>query len=167
MEYFAFYEKWIWFGCAAVGFAILFNVPRRTLFTIFAMAALGGTLKILIMSWHDSVILGTFFGAVLVGFLSIWAAHSKHSPPFVFAIPSVIPMVPGAFAYRTMKGIIDITNNTDPDQFLSILNSAVSNGFKTMFILIAIALGVSTPMLLTRRDSVKEIRLPFKKKNQK
>ncbi|WP_417888033.1 threonine/serine exporter family protein [Zunongwangia sp.] len=167
MEYFDLYEKWIWFGFAAVGFAILFNVPKRTLFTIFLMAALGGTLKMLIMSWHDSVILGTFAGAVLVGFLSIWAAHSKHSPPFVFAIPSVIPMVPGAFAYRTMKGIIEITNNTDPDHFLTILNSTVSNGFKTMFILIAISLGVSTPMLLTRRDSVKEIRIKFKKPTKK
>ena len=111
MEWISFLEKWIWLGFAAVGFAVLFNVPIRTLWVIFLLGALGGSLKFLTMKLGGGIILGSFFGAMLVGFLSIYAAHFRHAPPFVFAIPSVIPMVPGAFAYRMMLGIIRLTGD--------------------------------------------------------
>lgn len=160
MDWSFFFEKWIWFGLAAIGFGMLFNVPKRTILTIFCMGALGGALKLLVLYWLDSVIIGTLLGAMFVGFISVFAAHIKHAPPYVFAIPAVIPMVPGAFAYKTMKGVIALTANKDPDQFMELLNNTVSNGFKTMFILLAIAIGVFAPMLLTRRDSAKELRVP-------
>ena len=162
MELLAFFEKWIWFGFAAVGFAILFNVPQRTLWLIFLMGALGGALKVLTMSFGGSIILASFLGAMLVGFISIVAAHSKHSPPFVFAIPAVIPMVPGAFAYRTMLGIIKLTSNVDNTVFVKLMEDTVSNGLKAGFVLMALAVGVSAPMLFTRRESAKELKVSLK-----
>ncbi|MCB0639205.1 MAG: threonine/serine exporter family protein [Lewinella sp.] len=159
MDTLAFLERSFWFGVAALGFAILFNVPKRTLLLITLMAALGGSLKSLCLHFGDHVVLGTLAGAVFIGFASIYAAHRKHAPPFIFAIPAVIPMVPGSFAYYTMRDIILLANETDPAQFVQLLDSGLSNGFKTLFILIAIAIGVSAPMLLTRRDSAKEIRV--------
>lgn len=162
MELLAFFEKWIWFGFAAIGFAILFNVPQRTIWVIFLMGALGGALKVLTMSLGGSIILGSFLGAMLVGFISIGAAHFKHSPPFVFAIPAVIPMVPGAFAYRAMLGIIKLTNNVDSAVFVKLMEDTVNNGLKAGFVLMALAFGVSAPMLFTRRESAKEIKVPLK-----
>ncbi len=162
MEWVAFFEKWIWFGFAAVGFAILFNVPKRTLWVIFMMGAIGGAAKILTMKFGGSIILGSFAGAMLVGFLSIGAAHFKHSPPFVFAIPSVIPMVPGAFAYRMMMGIIRLTGEVDHATFNQLLIETVNNGLKAFFVLMALSVGVSAPMLLTRRESAKELKVPKK-----
>ena len=38
-------EKGIWFGFAALGFAILFNVPQRTLLIIWSIGALGRHLE--------------------------------------------------------------------------------------------------------------------------
>ena len=162
MEWVAFFEKWIWFGFAAVGFAILFNVPKRTLWVIFMMGAIGGAAKILTMKFGGSIILGSFAGAMLVGFLSIGAAHFKHSPPFVFSIPSVIPMVPGAFAYRMMMGIIRLTGEVDHATFNQLLIETVNNGLKAFFVLMALSVGVSAPMLLTRRESAKELKVPKK-----
>ncbi len=162
MEWVTFFEKWIWFGFAAVGFAILFNVPKRTLWVIFIMGAVGGVAKILTMQLGGGIILGSFAGAMLVGFLSIGAAHFKHSPPFVFAIPSVIPMVPGAFAYRMMMGIIRLTGEVDHATFNQLLIETVNNGLKALFVLMALSLGVSAPMLLTRRESAKKLKVPKK-----
>ncbi|HKK12962.1 MAG TPA: threonine/serine exporter family protein [Flavobacteriaceae bacterium] len=161
MDWISFFENWIWFGCAATGFAILFNVPKRTLIAIFFMGALGGSVKLLIVHWNNSVVLGTLLGAAIIGFLSIYAAHFRHSPPFVFAIPAVIPMVPGSYAYNTMKGIIRLTNNTGTADFVALLNETVTKGLLTLFVLMAIAVGVVAPMLLTRRDSAKEIKVPL------
>ncbi len=159
MDWISFFENWIWFGCAAIGFAILFNVPIRTLIPVFLMAALGGSVKLLIVHWNTSIILGTLIGAVLIGFLSIYAAHFRHSPPVVFAIPAVIPMVPGSFAYNTMKGLIRLTNNTGTIDFIELLKDTVTNGLMTLFILMAIAVGVVAPMLITRRDSAKQFKI--------
>lgn len=162
MEWNVFFENWIWLGFAAMGFAILFNVPMRTIWVIFLLGALGGSLKLLTIKLGGGIILGSFFGAMLVGFLSIYAAHSRHAPPFVFAIPSVIPMVPGAFAYRMMLGIISLTGDIDHSTFTQLLDDTVTNGLKAFFVLMALSLGVSAPMILTRRESAKQIKVPLK-----
>ena len=167
MEWIDFFEKSFWFGIAAIGFAILFNVPKRTLISIFIMSAMGASVKLLFLHWNNSLILGTLLGAILIGFLSVYAAHFKHSPPFVFAIPAVIPMVPGSYAYYTMKGIIKLANNNNPNDFVPLLNDTITNGFKTLFILMAIAIGVFAPMLLTRRESAKQIKMPLLKQDKK
>lgn len=158
MEILIFIEKAIWFGCAAVGFGILFNVPTRTLIPVFLMAALGGITKLFFMYWNIGVVFSTFIGCAVIGILSIFAAHYKHSPPFVFSIPAVIPMVPGTFAYYTMKGFIKLANNTNPDKFMSLLDNTITNGSKTLFVLMAITIGVYAPMLLTRKESAKQIK---------
>lgn len=158
MEWIVFFETWIWLGFAATGFAILFNVPPRTLWVIFIMGALGGTVKLICLKLGVNIILSSLMGALLIGFLSIRAAHLRHSPPFVFAIPAVIPMVPGAFTYRMMLGIIHLTGENDHAVFLQLLQETVDNGLKAFFVLSALSLGVSAPMLLSRNKSTKEIK---------
>ncbi len=159
MEIILFFEHFIWLGLAAVGFAILFNVPVRALFVIFILGALGGGLKLLAMKFGANIVFSSLAGAFFIGFLSVISAHIKHVPPFVFAIPAVIPMVPGAFAYRMMLGIIHLTDQIDSITFQTLLEETVSNGLKAFFILMSLALGVSAPMLLTRKDSAKNIKL--------
>jgi len=135
-------------------------VPKRSLWVIFLMGALGGALKLITLHLGGGIILGSFAGAILIGFLSIGNAHLIHTPPFVMAIPAVIPMVPGAFAYRMMLGIFRMTGETvDHTLFLQLLQESVENGLKTLFVLMALSLGVLAPMLLTRSDSAKNIKV--------
>ena len=158
-EWYHFPEMGVWLGFAALGFAILFNVPQRALPFIWLLGALGGITKLLVLHFGGNIILASLAGATLVGFLSIPAAHSKHAPPLVFSIPAVIPMVPGAFAYRMMLGMIKLAGNTGTESYSDVLNSAVSNGLKTLFILLSLAAGVAIPMLITRKESAKEIKI--------
>jgi uncharacterized membrane protein YjjB (DUF3815 family) len=159
MNWIDIFEKGIWFGLAAIGFAILFNVPVRTLRTIWFLGALGGITKLVLMQLGLSVVIGSFGGATLIGFLSIYAAHSKHSPPMVFAIPSVIPMVPGAFAYRMMLGLMNLAGDRVGEDYGQMLSDTINNGLKATFILMSLAFGVALPMLITRKESAKNIRL--------
>ena len=159
MEWFNLLEKGIWFGFAAVGFAILFNVPVRTLFPIWLLGAAGGLTKVFLLHFSMGVIFASFSGATLIGILSISAAHNKHAPPLVFSIPAVIPMVPGAFAYRMMLGLIKLAGNTVADNSSQIMADTLNNGLKAMFILMSLAVGVAIPLLITRKSSVKEIKL--------
>ena len=152
-------EKGIWFGFAALGFAVLFNVPQRTLIIIWMLGAAGGLTKLLLMQANVEIVVATLAGAAVIGVLSVSAAHNKHAPPLVFSIPSVIPMVPGAFAYRMMLGLIKLAGTavTDPT-YHQTLAETTSNGLKTMFILMSLAAGVSIPMLISRKDTIKKIR---------
>jgi len=152
-------EKGIWFGFAALGFAILFNVPQRTLLIIWLIAAAGGLVKLFLMQCEIGIVIATFAGASLVGVLSVYAAHNKHAPPLVFSIPCVIPMIPGAFAYRMMLGLIRLSGTAiSNDAYYQTIAETMSNGLKTMFILMSLAVGVAIPMLISRKETIKKIR---------
>ena len=152
-------EKGIWFGFAALGFAILFNVPQRTLLIIWILGALGGLTKLLLMQSNVPIVIATFAGASLIGILSVSAAHNKHAPPLVFSTPAVIPMIPGAFAYRMMLGLIKLSGTAiSTDTYYQTLAETTSNGLKAFFILMALATGVAIPMLISRKETIKKIR---------
>jgi uncharacterized membrane protein YjjB (DUF3815 family) len=159
MEWMVYFEKGIWFGFAALGFAILFNVPVRTLVIIWLMGALGGLIKVALMQWGVGVVLSSLVGATFIGIVSVFAAQNKQAPPMVFAIPAVIPMVPGVFAYRMMLGLIKMAGDSPAEMQMQVLSETVNNGLKAMFILMALAAGVAIPMLITRKESVLDVKL--------
>lgn len=156
--------KGFWAGIAAIGFAVLFNVPRRTLFPIWCIGAMGGLIKFTAMNFETGIVFASFMGAVAVGIVAIQMAHLKDSPPLVFSIPSVIPMIPGVFAYKFMLGMIALTNIENADAYMQTLIETVNNGAKMMFVLIALGTGVAIPMLLNRKESVKKSEFNKKKK---
>ena len=158
MELFLLTEKCIWFGLGAAGFAVLFNVPSRTLIYIALMGAMGGYLKVFMMHYDTNVIIGTLFGATLIGFLSIYFAHKTHSPPPVLAIPACIPMIPGKFAYRMVIGLVKLSGDIDHSTYTQIMSETVNNGLKVVFILMSIAGGVGIPLLISRKESSKGMR---------
>ena len=159
MEILLLLEKGMWAGFAALGFAILFNVPPRTLFAIWLIGALGGLAKFSLLGLNVNIIMASFVGASLIGVLSIPLSHKVHSPPLIFSIPAVIPMVPGAFAYRMMLDLINIAVKTSDVNMDSVLVDVFQNGMKVAFILLSLAVGVAVPMLITRKDSAKRIRI--------
>lgn len=158
MELIEILIKSFWSGIAAIGFAILFNVPRRTLLAIWSLGALGGLIKFSVMHFDNGIVFASFLGATVIGIASIQMAHMRNSPPLVFYIPSVIPMVPGFFAYKMMLGLIALTTIENTDIYLQTLIETVNNGAKTLFILISLGTGVAIPMLLMRKESVKKLK---------
>jgi len=159
MELLQLLENGFWSGLAALGFAILFNVPPRTLLAISLLGASGGIVKNLLTGIGSDIILASFLGASLIGILSIPVAHKIHSPPLIFSIPAVIPMVPGVLFYRMMLGLMKIAvKGTDPGMD-DVLVETIQLGLKVLFILLALAVGVAVPMLITRKESAKRIRL--------
>ncbi|MCB0473692.1 MAG: threonine/serine exporter family protein [Flavobacteriaceae bacterium] len=151
-------EPSVWAGIAAVGFGILFNVPRKAVSTIFALGFGAGFIKFLLMGLHLHVILASFVAALFVGVVSMPMAHRIHKPPVVFSIPPIIPMIPGYFAYETVLSIMKfIFIETDPSKKIDLINAMFFNGFNMFFILISMTVGVSFPMLLLRKNTVKKI----------
>lgn len=158
MDWILILSKAFWSGWAALGFGILFNVPPRTLFALWIGGAIGVLIKLTLLQLSVSVVLASFMGASAVGMLSIPIAHKRHVPPMIFAIPAVIPLIPGVFAYRTMLGLIKLTGTIGVDYNL-ILSETINNAAKTLFIILSLAIGVAIPMHVMRKESAKNIRL--------
>ncbi|MGE0020059.1 MAG: threonine/serine exporter family protein [Draconibacterium sp.] len=143
-------------GVAAAGFGILFNVPQRTILPIVILGAVGGLVKFGTMYFGTGIVFASFLAATMIGVLSIRMAHFKNSPPLVFYIPSVIPLVPGFFIYKMMLGIMSLSNITDNELYIENLINTVNFGVKATFILISLGIGVAVPMLITRKETVKK-----------
>nr|WP_314836066.1 threonine/serine exporter family protein [uncultured Flavobacterium sp.] len=157
METLLFLEKGIWLGFAAIGFAVLFNVPKRALGTIFVIGALGGLVKFFMIAQEIGIVLAAFCGASLIGVISVLAAHNRKAPPMIFAIPAVIPMIPGFFAYKAMVGIIELTAEKDSEVYTKLFFETVNNGLSALFVLLALSAGVAIPLLITRKRTIKRI----------
>lgn len=157
METLLFLEKGIWLGLAAIGFAVLFNVPKRALATIFVIGALGGLVKFFMIEQGIGIVLAAFCGASLIGLISVMAAHNRKAPPMIFAIPAVIPMIPGFFAYKAMVGIIELTAEKDHELYTKLFFETVNNGLSALFVLVALSGGVAIPLLITRKQTIKRI----------
>ena len=155
MDWFVLIEKCFWFGFAAVGFAVLFNVPPRTLVNVFFIAAFGCLCRLFLMSFSVNIILATFVGACLIGLLCILGAHKNATAPFVLSIPAVIPMVPGVFIYRLILGLVRIAEYSTGNYPPQLLADTVNYGMKSLFILMAIAMGVAFPMMISRKETAK------------
>lgn len=138
-----------WSGIAALGFAMLFIVPRRALVACALCGAAGHALRALLMQFGISEA-ATLVGSTLVGCLSVTCARQTHVPAPIFAISGAIPMVPGSFAYRAMIGFIQVTTS-DAATATPLLADAGINFVKTGLILGAIAAGIAAPTLLFRR----------------
>jgi len=141
----------LWSGLAALGFAVLFNVPPRALLGCFFCGASGHTLRTFLVAQGISLEFGTLAGAVLVGLLAVLFGRRWHVPPPVFSITGSIPMVPGVFAFSTMLGVIDLVNAADAAAQSAALVEVSVNAFRTALILAAIAAGITLPSLLFRR----------------
>ena len=155
-------EVSFWAGLAAVGFGVLFNIPKKTILTVFLLGFLGGVTKFFLLNFEVNIILASLLASIIIGLLSIRLAHVIHYPPVVFAIPPMIPMIPGFYAYQALIAIMKyaLLESTNHVEQLVLISKIFYNGFTMLFILIALILGISLPMLLLRKSSVKEGALP-------
>ena len=139
-----------WSAVAALGFAVLFNVPRRTLPGCALGGAVGHALRTWLTEQGLTIELATLASAAVVGFLGEYFARHWQAPVPVFTVPGAIPMVPGSYAFRAMLGLIQITN-LSVFGGTPVLVEASVNAMKTALILAAIAGGIAAPSLLFQR----------------
>lgn len=145
----------LWSGVAALGFAVLFNVPRRFLPYCAITGAAGHALRALLMLSGLSLTSATLFGAIMVGFLGELFARRLRSPAGLFSVAGAIPMVPGVFAFRAMIGIINLgvlPTGAQASEGMTVLIATVINFAVTGLVLAALAVGIALPSLLMRRE---------------
>ncbi len=142
----------LWSAVAAVGFAMLFNVPRRWLAYCALMGAFGHGTRWLLMQGGTSIEIGTLLGALVVGFLGYGSGRRLRVPTAIFHIPGIIPLVPGRVAYEAMIGLLQVTTATSLTAQQTLLADFSVNVIRVGIMVAAIAIGIAIPRLLFDRE---------------
>lgn len=150
-------SKFIFGGITSLGFALMFNTPKRALWTVFLLGSLGYLIKFILFKELDmNLTLSIFAASCFVGISGMYFAHRAHTPPIIFMIPAVINMIPGLLSYEFMMGMIDwISGGTGQKPSVEEIIQTFSYGISTVFILFALAFGVAFPVVVFKSYTVK------------
>jgi uncharacterized membrane protein YjjP (DUF1212 family) len=127
---------------ATVGFAVLFDVPRRALMPCALVGAVGYAVRGLSaqLAPHMPPEVAMFVAGFAIVLLSEPISYVLRMPTSIFVIPGFIPLVPGVLAFRTVLELAaqDYTAGT-----ATLVQTALRVG--------ALAAGIGTSQALTRR----------------
>ncbi len=132
----------------AVGFGLVFNVPRDVLVYCAVGGALGRGLRFLLITAGMPIEPATFVAASVVSLLGVYAAQKLRAHPKVFTVAAMIPMIPGVPFFTALIAVVEIQRRGLTPE---LLNTAVSSGLKATFIVAALAVGLALPGLLFYR----------------
>ncbi|HBV75202.1 MULTISPECIES: threonine/serine exporter family protein [Vibrio] len=136
----------------AIGFALVFNVPKSAL----RYCALGGAIaygiRFTLMVYLVPIEWATFFAATIVSIIGVHWSHRFLAHPKVFTVAAMIPMVPGVYAFKAMIALVEINSRGFDPQLFSML---IENFLQAMFIIAGLAIGLAMPgLIFYRRRSV-------------
>ncbi|MBI5670974.1 MAG: threonine/serine exporter family protein [Chloroflexi bacterium] len=145
-------EDALWSALAATGFALLFNVPVRTVAGCAFLGAVGHGFRTMLVSGGMGLEAATLVGATLIGFIGAGFARYWDTPSPVYTISGAIPMVPGVLAFQAMLGLLRVAA-AEPGVASAVAFSDVGIFvIKTALILGGIAIGIAAPSLLFVRQ---------------
>lgn len=101
-----FFKEFIFSVFATVGFSILFNVPKKSIF----YAGITGGIGWVIYSYYSELFnttFASFVASVLIGILGELFARIDKKPVTIFVIPGIVPIVPGYGTYLSMVNLIN------------------------------------------------------------
>lgn len=139
---------------AAAGFAIISNPPRKAILISALLAAVGHSLRYYLLN-HTSLelVTSTLLAAFTIGMFSMWFAKLIRCPAEVFSFPSLLPMIPGMYAYKTVLGLIRFMGCKQEDLLYHYIVDIFRNGLTSVFVLFALVIGVSLPLFIFHKQS--------------
>ncbi|MEI5995371.1 threonine/serine exporter family protein [Candidatus Enterococcus mansonii] len=91
---------------ASAAYAILTNVPKRSLIACGLSGASGWMIYWLSIQFGGNAALGSLLGALSVAAVSFIFSRSLKLPVTIFNIPGMVPLVPGGLAYQAVRNLV-------------------------------------------------------------
>lgn len=91
---------------AATAYAIITNVPRRSLAACGLSGTAGWIVYWMAVSLGAVPALGSLFGALSVASVSFFCSRWLKLPVTIFNIPGMVPLVPGGLAYQAVRNLV-------------------------------------------------------------
>ncbi|EOL45937.1 threonine/serine exporter family protein [Enterococcus caccae] len=91
---------------AAAAYAIITNVPRRSLIACGISGASGWMFYWFAIQLGANAALGSLLGALSVAAVSFVCSRKLKLPVTIFNIPGMVPLVPGGLAYQAVRNLV-------------------------------------------------------------
>ncbi len=139
---------------AAIGFAAISNPPRAAYLYCALIAAAGHSLRYAMMSVPTHglhIVPATLLAALLIGFMAVLLSPRCRVPAETFLYPSLLPMIPGIYAYKGFGGLVMCIYRGSESTFSHYFYIFASNSLTCFFILLAMAIGATIPMFMMKK----------------
>ncbi len=134
---------------AAVGFAAISNPPRIAIGYCALIAAVGHITRFCLMNYAGlNIVFASLVGALTVGLLAVFFAPRVKCPPETFAYPSLLPMIPGIYAYRTVQAFVLALSTEGEGEFSHYFYLCEFNGLTCGFVILCMVIGQMIPILI-------------------
>ena len=143
----------IFAAVAAVGFAAISRPTKRIAVTAAVLAAAGHMSRFLLLQSGMGIASASLLAALVISLGSMPVARRCHIPAEMFVFPALLPMIPGMFAYKAILATLQFLNAAGTPQGQELLVAIVYNGLTAFFIMSALAIGASLPLLVFHRES--------------
>ena len=146
---------------AAIGFSAISNPPVRSYAYCAFIAAVGHSLRFVLMQpgvCGLHIVPATALAALVIGLLAVFLSKRSTVPPETYIFPSLLPMVPGVYAYKAFGGLAMCLFFSDEPSFVHNFYLFASNGMMAFFILLAMAVGAVIPIFMFKQVSFQATR---------
>ena len=133
---------------ASVGFAMVFNVPKYTLIYCAIGGAITYIARTLCLHSGFGIEISTFLAATFIGIIALYWSRKYLIPRPVYTVASIIPMIPGTYAFTAMISLVDMNTHGVTHELIQLF---IQNGLKAVSILGAISFGLALPSLYFMR----------------
>lgn len=137
---------------AGVGFASISNPPRKALAVCALLSAIGHATRFCMMNYAGAhLAFASLAGAVMIGVLAVPFARRIECPVEACALPSLLPMVPGMYAYRSVQALILCLQGSEETIFMHNLYLLSYNVLNCLFTILLMGVGASIPTFVMRK----------------
>ena len=144
----------IFAAVASIGFAVISNPPRKAIFISALLAAIGHALRYYLLNHTPlDIAMSSLVAAFTIGMFSMLCAKLIHCPAVIFSFPSLLPMIPGMYAYKTVLALMQFIRGGDIVRQNELMVEFFRNGLTTLFIMFALVIGVALPIFIFHKQS--------------
>lgn len=156
-----FFQDALFAAIAAIGFAAISNPPKRAYLYCAIIAAVGHSSRFLLMSTpmlHLHIVAATTIAAFVIGILAVLFSPLAKTPAETCLFPSLLPMIPGMYAYRAFGGLAMCLYHGSEGEFSHYFYLFANNGLTCLFILLGMTIGATLPIFLLKKISFQATR---------
>lgn len=147
-------------GIASIGFAAISRPPKIAFLYCALIAAIGHSLRYLMMNSVIAmhIIPATLIASLVIGTLAVLVSPISKIPAETYLFPSLLPMIPGIYAYKTFAGFAMCIFTTGQEEFHHYFYLFASNAMTCGCILLVMVTGAVIPIFAFKKISFQATR---------
>lgn len=139
---------------AAIGFSAISNPPKIAFKYCALIAAVGHALRYCLTTFAGlHLVWASFLSAFAIGCMAIYFARKIKCPPETFSYPSLLPMIPGIYAYKSLQALLMLLSQDSEAAFSHYAYLLQFNGLTCLLVIFAMVLGQMIPIFLFKGKS--------------